>query len=92
VTSNITGKTTGAIRTGQGDVYAGRDGNVYRKQGGSWRKYDNGGWNDVGRARQGSELDRSPTMGQLNRLHVQSWPEKRAGQHVCCPVAGRTLP
>ena len=30
-------------RTGSGDVYAGRDGNVYRKQGDSWQKYDNGG-------------------------------------------------
>jgi hypothetical protein len=36
-------------RTGSGDVYAGRDGNVYRKDssGGGWQKYDNGGWNNV---------------------------------------------
>ena len=26
-------------RTGSGDVYAGRDGNVYRNEGGSWQKY-----------------------------------------------------
>jgi hypothetical protein len=31
-------------RTGSGDVYAGRDGNVYRKQGDSWQKFGNGGW------------------------------------------------
>ena len=30
----------GVARTGSGDVYAGRDGNVYKKQGGSWQKYD----------------------------------------------------
>ena len=36
-------------RTGGGDVYAGRDGNVYRKQGGSWQKYDNGGWGSADR-------------------------------------------
>jgi hypothetical protein len=30
-----------------GDVYAGHDGNVYRKQGDSWQKYDSGGWNSV---------------------------------------------
>jgi hypothetical protein len=32
-----------------GDMYAGRDGNVYKKQegGGGWQKYDNGGWNNV---------------------------------------------
>lgn len=33
--------------SGSGDVYAGRDGNVYRKQGDSWQKYDNGGWSGV---------------------------------------------
>jgi hypothetical protein len=39
--------TTGVARTGSGDVYAGRDGNVYRNQDGSWQKYDgaSGGWN-----------------------------------------------
>jgi hypothetical protein len=30
-----------------GDVYAGHDGNVYRKQGDSWQKYGEGGWNSV---------------------------------------------
>ena len=29
--------------TGSGDVYAGRDGNVYRKQGDSWQQYGGGG-------------------------------------------------
>jgi hypothetical protein len=28
-------------------VYAGKDGNVYRKDGDSWQKYDSGGWNSV---------------------------------------------
>ena len=36
-----------AGQSGSGDVYAGRDGNVYRKQGDSWQKYDNGGWNNA---------------------------------------------
>jgi hypothetical protein len=36
-------------RTGSGDVYAGHDGNVYRKEGDSWQKYESGGWNDVNR-------------------------------------------
>jgi hypothetical protein len=39
----------GVARTGSGDVYAGRDGNVYRKQGDSWQKYDNGSWGNVDR-------------------------------------------
>jgi hypothetical protein len=33
-----------AGQSGSGDIYAGRDGNVYRKQGDSWQKYDNGSW------------------------------------------------
>jgi hypothetical protein len=43
------GGNTTVARTGSGDVYAGHDGNVYRKEGDSWQKYDNGGWGDVNR-------------------------------------------
>jgi hypothetical protein len=41
--------TGGVARTGSGDVYAGRDGNVYKNDGNGWQKYDNGngGWNNV---------------------------------------------
>ena len=39
----------GFIREGRrGDIYAGRDGNVYRNSGDGWQKFD-GGWQDVGR-------------------------------------------
>jgi hypothetical protein len=41
------GNNSGAVRTGSGDVYAGRDGNVYRNTGDGWQKYDNGGWGNV---------------------------------------------
>ncbi len=37
------GADAAVVRTGSGDVYAGHDGNVYRKEGDSWQKYDNGG-------------------------------------------------
>jgi hypothetical protein len=40
---------SGVVRTGSGDVYAGRDGNVYRKGDGGWQKYDNGNWGNVDR-------------------------------------------
>ena len=46
-TSGQGGSTTVA-RTGSGDVYAGHDGNVYRKQGDSYQKYDGGGsWSNT---------------------------------------------
>ena len=58
--------------SGSGDVYAGRDGNVYRRQGDSWQKYDNGGWNSAAQPtpQQRSEVAGradAGTTGQLNR-------------------------
>jgi hypothetical protein len=60
-----------------GDMYAGHDGNVYRKQGDSWQKYDSGGWNSVqqptpqqrqqAQARATAAGVDSSTVGQLNR-------------------------
>ena len=47
ITSGSPGDRSGVARTEGGDVYAGRDGNVYKKDGDSWQKYDNGGWNGV---------------------------------------------
>ena len=44
------GNTSRVTRTSNGDVYAGRDGNVYRKEGDSIQKYNDGGWNNVDRA------------------------------------------
>jgi hypothetical protein len=77
------GNNSGVARTGSGDVYAGRDGNVYRNTGSGWQKYDNGGWNSVnaptpqnragaaGTADRGVSNNRAPggsdTVGQLNR-------------------------
>jgi hypothetical protein len=36
-------------KTRNGDMYAGRDGNVYRNSGNGWQKFDNGGWNSANR-------------------------------------------
>ena len=64
-------------KTGSGDVYAGHDGNVYRKQGDSWQQYGDGGWNSADRPtpNRGTSSTASPrpstldaeTSGQLNR-------------------------
>jgi hypothetical protein len=57
ITRNAPGPGGGGVaRTGSGDVYAGRDGNVYKKEAG-------GGWSEMnGGARPNTE-----TAGQLNR-------------------------
>jgi hypothetical protein len=74
-TNSATGQTTRVARGSGGDVYAGRDGNVYRRSGDSWQKYDNGSWDSVQRPSQGqvnqaqtrtSSIDRS-TYDGLNR-------------------------
>jgi hypothetical protein len=52
----------------QGDnVYAGRDGNAYRRdQSGNWSKWDNGSWNQVGRP-DGSPSVRDSMMNDQGR-------------------------
>ena len=68
-------------RTEGGDIYAGRDGNVYRKQGDSWQKYDNGNWSGVDRPqptqaqrdaasqRATEARDRASTTGTTSQLN-----------------------
>jgi hypothetical protein len=34
-------------QNGSGDVYAGKDGNAYKKTENGWQQYENGGWNPV---------------------------------------------
>jgi hypothetical protein len=39
---------SGFVAAGQDNMYAGKDGNVYRRdESGNWSKYDNGAWNGV---------------------------------------------
>jgi hypothetical protein len=45
--NNVTGNSGGAVRTQNGDVYAGHDGNVYKHTDSGWSKYNNGSWNSV---------------------------------------------
>ena len=37
----------GLAKTSSGDMYAGKDGNVYKNTGDGWQKYDNGSWSSV---------------------------------------------
>ena len=45
--SGAGGNSAGAVKTSGGAVYAGADGNVYKKTDSGWQKYDNGSWNSV---------------------------------------------
>ena len=73
-TNNVTGNTTRVTKTSDGDVYAGRDGNVYRKQGDSYQKYGDGGWSNVDRptAAQGQQAqDRATASGMDSTTRQQ---------------------
>ena len=65
------GNNSGVVRTGSGDVYAGRDGNVYRNTGDGWQRYDNGAWGSADRPtpqnRPSTTDGRGDTVNQLNR-------------------------
>ncbi|HEX7899264.1 MAG TPA: hypothetical protein VF950_15970 [Planctomycetota bacterium] len=41
------GERAAVARSGSGDLYAGRDGEVYRKNESGWQKHGEGGWSDV---------------------------------------------
>jgi hypothetical protein len=41
------GNNAGIAKTQSGNVYAGADGNVYKKTDNGWEKYDNGSWSPV---------------------------------------------
>ena len=45
--SGAGGNSAGAVKTSGGDVYAGADGNVYKKTSDGWSKYNDGSWNPV---------------------------------------------
>ena len=55
------------MRTGGGDLYAGRDGNVYRRTDGGWEQHQGGGsWESTSRGAGSSGPQRS-TVDQLDR-------------------------
>jgi hypothetical protein len=61
--SGAGGNSAGAVKTLGGDVYAGADGNVYKKTDSGWQKYDNGSWNSVDKS---TAQQQRNTSGQTN--------------------------
>jgi hypothetical protein len=45
--SGVAGNRGGAVKTQNGDVYAGHDGNAYQHSSDGWSKWNNGGWQPV---------------------------------------------
>lgn len=59
VTSGRAGDKSFVGQTGAGDVYAGRDGNVYKRTDDGWQKHDGSGWSSADRDRGATAAARS---------------------------------
>jgi hypothetical protein len=57
-----------AGKTANGNMYASKDGNVYKNTGSSWQKYDNGSWSNVNK----------PAPGTSSKVQQQSTGAQRA--------------
>ena len=45
--NNVTGSNSAAVKTANGDVYAGHNGNVYQHDSSGWSQYNNGSFQQV---------------------------------------------
>ena len=60
------GDRTTIAQSGSGDVYAGHDGNVYRKTDDGWQQHGDGGWSDVDTPERPADGER-PSTGDGER-------------------------
>jgi hypothetical protein len=79
--ASVSGQGAGRTTVGQtesGDVYAGHDGNVYKKSDDGWQSYDNGSWSSVQKpaAASGSTAARGSTTGAASATHDFSQLER----------------
>lgn len=78
---NPAGERAGVARSGSGDLYAGRDGEVYRRSSDGWQTYSNGQWSDTAsRERAKSDTMRSlqSDAGSRDRGHRTSSQVQRS--------------
>jgi hypothetical protein len=66
---------TAVGKTGSGDVYAGKDGNAYKKTDSGWQKYDNGSWASV-------QPPSSATPKQQPKAQTQNMQQTQSGQQA----------
>lgn len=86
----VTGNSGGAVKTQNGDVYAGHDGNAYQHTDSGWSKWENGGWQPVNppassnnqnnQNRQQSSSGSSTQSNQLGGSQRQQQQQRSAAQ------------
>jgi hypothetical protein len=84
------GGNRGSAGAAGGELYAGRDGNVYRATGSGWEMYGNGEWQPVGRPSQGSaarsaEPDAIATSGAEDAMESlqREMQDRMRGEETC---------
>ena len=80
------GNNSGVVRTGNGDMYAGRDGNVYRNTGNGWEQAGNGGWNSVPGA---TPQQREQAVQRANQPRQSGGSTATAGTAAANPTVGQ---
>jgi hypothetical protein len=94
--NNISGGSGGVVKTQNGDVYAGHDGNIYQHTDSGWSKYDNGAWNPVQPANKPAQTPASdkraaggtpggggnPAAATLDRGNYQQLEQDRLGRQA----------
>ncbi len=85
------GNRTTVGQSGSGDVYAGHNGNVYKKTDNGWQHYDQGGWKPVDTPDRTDQPSTTSSGQRANarhkRLHTRASQFNRAS-----PAARRTVP
>jgi hypothetical protein len=87
--SGSNGNRGGAVKTQNGDVYAGHDGNAYQHTSDGWSQWNKGGWQPVNPASSSSNRQQTATntaatqtrnqATQNQPAHSQSWQSQSAG-------------
>jgi hypothetical protein len=77
---HVTGEGGATVGHIGDDVYAGKDGNVYRNTGDGWQRYTpGGGWNDVPGSKEG-QATRNATGGLGASEHTRDLEQQRAAR------------
>ena len=78
--SGAGGNSAGAVKTAGGDVYAGADGNVYKKTPDGWQKYNNGSWTPVQSPKGGASGQSTASGNAAQRPATASGQSNLSGQ------------
>lgn len=90
---NTSGGNSGFATRRDGNIYAGRDGNVYRNTGDGWQKHDSGGgWSPVNRPSGDRGGDRIANRGDGNRPNVGAGAGNRGTGPATRPAAAPNRP